>query len=119
MDEYGFIQGFEIDNLIDWNKYQRKYDHELRNTTLQTEAILYFVNEETLAMDHIGRVSVAYREGKLMIEGAYHQEIPINDINNPTLTMRRDFSFFYQQRNYLFKMEHYALIFLRIVQDKY
>ncbi len=118
-DEYGFIQGFEIDNLIDWNKYQRKYDHELRNTTLQTEATLYFVNEETLAMDHLGRVSIAYREGKLMVEGAYHQEIPINDISNPTLTMRRDFSFFYQNRNYLFKMDHYALIFLRIVQDKY
>ena len=53
------------------------------------------------------------------VEGSYHQQIPVVNIATPTLTLRCDFSFFYDGRNYLFKLDHYALAFLRIAQDKY
>lgn len=119
MDNYGFIKGFPYDNLIDWNLYQRKFVDELRNTQIDTTANLYFINEENLTMEHLGPVQLSYRDYHFMIEGSYHQKILVKDIENPTLTMRRDFAFFYEGRNYLFKMDHYALIFLRIAQDKY
>ncbi|HCZ24336.1 MAG TPA: hypothetical protein DHV05_05740, partial [Acholeplasmataceae bacterium] len=64
-------------------------------------------------------VNLTYKDEKFSVEGSYHQDIPIHEISNPTLTMRRDFAFFYQDRNYLFKLEHKAIAFLRIAQDKY
>lgn len=119
MDEYGFIQGFKFDNLIDWNKFQRKFNEELRNSSLATEANLYFVNEENLSLEDLGHVLLTYKDKRFLIEGSYQQEIPLQEISNPTLTMRRDFTFFYNEKNYLFKLDHYAQAFLRIAQDKY
>lgn len=119
VDDYGFIQGFSIDNLIDWDKVQREYKEELKHSTVTTDAKLYFVNEETSGLDSIGEVKLTYRDHMLHIKGAYDQLIPIIDITNPTITFRRDFGFFYQERHYLFIMEKYTAAFLRIVQDKY
>lgn len=119
MDDYGFIHGFKYDNLIDWNNYQRTLKDELHKTPLRTQATLYFVNEQTFSMDEIGRVDLYYENHQFMIHGAYEKTIPLHDITNPTVTMRRDFAFFYEGQNYLFKMDHYAVAFLRIAQDKY
>lgn len=119
MDRYGFIQGFKYDNLIEWNQFQRKFKEELRNSSLHTDANLYFVNEDNLTMEELGPVQLAYRDQHFFITGSYQQDIPLHEILNPTLTMRRDFSFFYNDKNYLFKLEHYAQAFLRIAQDKY
>lgn len=119
MDPYGFIHGFTFDNLIEWNTYQRKFAVELRHSSLTTDATLFFVNEKTMALDEIGKVTLTYQHHQFMINGAYEQVIPTHEISNPTLTMRRDFAFFYNDKNYLFKLEHKAIAFLRIAQDKY
>lgn len=119
MDSYGFIQGFKYDNLIEWNQFQKKFHEELRQSTVSSEANLYFVNEENLSLEDLGHVNLIYKDKKFMIEGSYHQEIPLEQISNPTLTLRRDFTFFYDNKNYLFKLEHYAQAFLKIAQDKY
>ena len=51
VDEYGFIQGFPYDNLIEWNKFQRQFKDELRKSEIQSEAIMYFVNDENLSLE--------------------------------------------------------------------
>jgi len=119
MDQYGFIHGFTYDNLIDWNQFQRQYKKALIESSFESKAILYFVNEKTMGLDQIGDVNLTYKDEKFIVEGNYYQIIPTHEISNPTLTMRRDFAFFYQERNYLFKLEHKAIAFLRIAQDKY
>ncbi len=119
VDEYGFIQGFPYDNLIEWNKFQRQFKDELRKSEIQSEAIMYFVNDENLSLEKIGKVCLSYKDDHFSVEGSYHQQIPVVNIATPTLTLRCDFSFFYDGRNYLFKLDHYALAFLRIAQDKY
>ncbi|MDY0294939.1 MAG: 1-acyl-sn-glycerol-3-phosphate acyltransferase [Acholeplasmataceae bacterium] len=119
VDDYGLIQGFPYDNLLEWNQFQRQFVVELRNSSVHATAHLYFINEENLSMESIGPVQLLFKNHTFFIEGSYHQEILVKDITNPTLTMRRDFSFFYQNRNYLLKMDHYAMVFLRIAQDKY
>ncbi len=119
MDQYGFIQGFKYDNLIDWNKYQRTRKETLHQTPLQTQATLYFVNEETLSMDEIGRIELRYENHRFIFSGDYVKNIPLEEISNPTITMRRDFAFFHEGKNYLLKMDHHAVAFLRIAQDKY
>lgn len=119
MDDYGFIKGFKFDNLIEWNDYQRTFSKALREHSLSTTAELFFVNEETLSMDAVGKVTLTYNQGKLILSGGYDLVIDIQDIKTPTLTMRRDLAFFYHEKNYLFKLEHYQIAFIRILQDKY
>jgi hypothetical protein len=119
MDEYGFIQGFKYDNLYAWNIYQRQLKDTLHQTPIKTDATLYYVNEQTLSLDEVGRVELHYENHQFIIHGALEEVIPLAQINNPTVTMRRDFTFFYQDKNYLFKMDHFAVAFLRIAQDKY
>ncbi|HCZ25063.1 MAG TPA: hypothetical protein DHV05_09560, partial [Acholeplasmataceae bacterium] len=56
MDQYGFIHGFTYDNLIDWNQFQRQYKKALIESSFESKAILYFVNEKTMGLDQIGEV---------------------------------------------------------------
>lgn len=119
MDKYGFIQNFKYDNLIDWNAFQRKFKDQLMNSTVSTNAILSFVNEETQEMDDIGEVKLEYSNHQFVVSGNLSEVIPLNQISNPTITIRRDFAFYYQNKNYLFKLDHYGAAFLRIAQDKY
>ncbi|MBU1143221.1 MAG: 1-acyl-sn-glycerol-3-phosphate acyltransferase [Firmicutes bacterium] len=119
MDSYGFIQNFKYDNLLDWNNFQRKYKDQLMKSTLETEASLGFVNEDTQEMDEVGRVTLKYNDHQFHVTGNLNEVIPLNLITNPTITVRRDFGFYYQNKNYLFKLDHYGVAFLRIAQDKY
>ena len=45
--------------------------------------------------------------------------IPIKEISNATITLRRDFGFVYQNKHYLLKLDQSGAALLRIVQDKY
>lgn len=119
VDDYGFIQGFKYDNLIEWNKFQRNFDHKLKDSEFETNAFLYFVNENNLSLEPIGNVRLAYQNKHFFVEGAYAQDIQVDQMINATLTMRRDFSFFYDGKNYLFKLEHFGQRFLRATQNKY
>lgn len=119
IDDYGFIKGFKFDNLIDWDNFQKTFSHALREKRLTSNAELFFVNQETLSMDKMGLVTFTYEKGNVIIDGNYHEVISITDILTPTLTMRRDLAFFYSENNYLLKLEHYAVAFIRILQDKY
>jgi 1-acyl-sn-glycerol-3-phosphate acyltransferase len=119
MDKFGFIQNFKYDNLIDWNKFQRNYKNELKNSTVETKALLSYVNEETQEMDQVGEVTLKYLNQQFLVSGSLNETIDLKEIKNPTITIRRDFAFYYQNKNYLFKLEHYGAAFLRVAQDKY
>jgi len=119
IDSYGFIQNFKYDNLIDWDKFQKNYQDELRNSSIQTTGKLFFMNAEVAHLDEIGHVNFEYKNNAFHISGVYQEIIPIQEISNAILTLRRDFGFLYQNKNYLVKVEQYSAAFLRIAQNKY
>lgn len=119
LDDYGFIHDFVFDNLVDWNNYQKGFSDQLRKSVLETSGELSFFTEKVTDIHVIGRVELRYEEGKFHVTGAQDEVIQLKDISNPTITMRRDFSFYYQEKYYLFKLDHSGLAFLRLTQDKY
>lgn len=119
MDQYGFIHGFKFDNLIDWNLYQRQFTEKLRQTTITTQGFLNYMLPETEAQVPIGRITLVYENGHIGITGALESAIPIEDMQNPNITLRRDFGFTYKDKHYLINLDKYGASFLRIVQDKY
>jgi 1-acyl-sn-glycerol-3-phosphate acyltransferase len=119
VDQYGFIQGFIYDNLIEWNEFQRNYRDALRRSQLSSTGILSFMSMEDESQNIIGPIELKYQEYKLYLSGSHTEEIPINEIINVTITLRRDLGFIYQDKHYIIKLDHYSAAFLRTLQDKY
>ncbi len=119
IDKYGFIHDFVFDNLIDWNKYQLNFNEQLKKTKIQSNGFLNFMEIETEKQIPIGPVNVIYDNNQLIITGSKEITIPIDQIANPTITLRRDFGFEYKNVHYLINLEKYSTSFLRICQDKY
>ncbi len=67
----------------------------------------------------VGKVIVEYNNNVISISGAYILDIPITEFNNPTVTLRSDFGFIYNDVHYLINLDKFSAVFLRIVQDKY
>ena len=119
VDTYGFIQNFKFDNLIDWDKFQRQYQEKLRKSYIGTTGELSFMNPLDAHLEVIGQVIIEYKNEAFHFSRAYVDIIPVQEISNPIITLRRDFCFLYNNKNYLIKLEQYGASFLRIAQDKY
>jgi len=119
MNDYGFIEGFQFDNLIDWDKYQRQFNDKLRKSVVETGADLYYADFTKKDDTLVGRVSITYKDGTLEFRGALNEVLPINEIRNPVITLRRNLSFGYQDRNFFMRLDSKAAYFLRIAQEKY
>lgn len=119
IDQYGFIHGFKYDNLIDWNKYQRNFTDKLRKSIIESEGFLNFMSVDDGAQLPVGRISIKYQDNEIFITGAFNINIKVQDIQNATITLRRDFGFLYDNKHYLINLDKYGASFLRVVQDKY
>lgn len=119
INDYGFIEGFKFDNLIDWDKYQRQFIPKLRESTIETGADLYYADFATGKDKLIGRINLKFMDGKFYMTQAIEEVIEIKNIVNPTVTMRRNLSFTYQDRNFFIRLDSKAASFIRVSQEKY
>ena len=119
VNDLGFIEGFKFDNLIDWNKFQLQYNEKLRDTTVKTTAFMNYLQMETEEQIPIGRIEIIYQDKKLYLTGAHEEIIPISEIKNANITLRRDLGFIYNDKNYFLNLDKYSASLLRILQNKY
>jgi 1-acyl-sn-glycerol-3-phosphate acyltransferase len=119
VNELGFIEGFKFDNLIDWNKFQLQYNEKLRDTTVKTTAFMNYLQMETEEQIPIGKIEIVYKDKKLHFTGAHEEIIPISEIKNANITLRRDLGFIYNDKNYFLNLDKYSASLLRILQNKY
>ena len=119
MDEYGFVSGFGLATMVELDESQRHFDEELKQTTFQTTATLQYVDNVNFKRTKPVPVDVAYHENILHIKGKTVVEIPIEELINPVITMRRNLTFEYDDQTYLIKLDRFAMSFLRVVQSKY
>jgi len=119
IDQYGFIHDFVFDNLVEWNQFQKQFTPKLRLSQIKSTGLMSFLKMENDEQVPVGVVELEYSSQAFHLSGAHTETIPIVDISNATMTLRRDFGFIYQDRHYLIKLDHYGASFLRIVQDKY
>jgi len=119
INKYGFIEGFKFDNLIDWNNYQLQFTEKLRESVVKTTAFLNFLKIETEEQVQVGIITLLYEKGKFYLSGAYEEIIPIEEIENATITLRRDFGFIYKDKHYFLNLDKYGASILRIAQNKY
>ena len=119
IDDYGFIQGFKFDNLIDWDKYQKQFHQALHESTFQTSGMLHEVFVQDKVQHLIGQVQMTYENETFFIKGADELKIPIKEIKEPTITLRRDFGFIFNNKHYILKLDRYSAAVIRVSQTKY
>ncbi len=119
MDDYGFIHDFKFDNLLEWNQFQRAFSKKLRETKIHSSGFLNYMSLIDDHLDEVGEIVIDYYDYALHISGALTEVIPIREISNATITLRRDFGFVYKELHYLVKLDQSGAALLRIVQDKY
>ncbi len=119
IDKYGFIHDFKFDNLIDWNLFQRNFTDKLRASIINSSGHLFYLKMDTGEQQLVGEVELEYRNNELHIMGAHEEVLPLSEISNATITLRRDLGFAYGDRYFIIKLDKYSAAFLRIMQDKY
>lgn len=119
VDKYGFIQNFKFDNLIDWNKFQRNFTAQLRESIIKSQGSMFYLKMETGEQLPVGDIQLEYKNNELHITGSHEEVLPVPEITNATITLRRDLGFAFQERLFIIKLEKYSAAFLRILQDKY
>ncbi len=121
MNEYGFIEGFKFDNLVDWNNFQKPLSHKLLDTEFESKARLYHADYSTGKKKRIkvGKVLIKYSNKHFELSGAVNVKIPFTEIKNPIITLRRMLNFTYNEKNYIVKLESNVMAFLRVIQEKY
>lgn len=119
IDEFGFLHDFVFDNLVDWNKYQLGFTDKLRQSEFKSVGMLSYMKMETYEQIEVGQIEITHKPDVLIFQGALDKTILITDITSPTITLRRDFGFDYENCHYLVKLEIHVAAFLRAVQNKY
>ncbi|HPQ62496.1 MAG TPA: hypothetical protein PLH02_06500, partial [Bacillota bacterium] len=59
------------------------------------------------------------RDNEIHIDGAIKETIPVGEITNIIITLRRELQFFYDNHHFLVLVEKHSIAFLRALQDKY
>lgn len=118
-NEFGFIEGFKFNNLIDWDIYQRKFTQKLKDSVFETDADLYYANYQTGVDKRVGKVNIKYEKGIFHFTGALEEEVSLEGVINPIVTLRRNFNFTYKDRNFFMRLDKNVASFLRIAQVKY
>lgn len=119
INEFGFIEGFKFDNLIDWDKYQRKFIPKLRSTVIETTADLYYADYDSGVNNVVGKVNIKFDKDTFSFTGALEEKVPLHDIVNPIVTLRRNLNFTYDDRNFFMRLDKNVASFLRVAQEKY
>jgi 1-acyl-sn-glycerol-3-phosphate acyltransferase len=116
LDEYGKIHGFKIDNIPEWDEFQRTFLDELKLSEFESKAMMEYTNYETLKVIKVGAVNIKYHNHRIVISGAHNETIDVDKIKNPILLLRTEWTFVYNNRNYTFYLEKHIQSFLRVTQ---
>lgn len=116
LDEFGKIHGFNIDNIPMWDQYQRTFLEALKQSTFESKAMMEYTDYDTLKVTKVGAVNVKYSNHQLIISGAHDETIDVDQIKNPILLLRTEWTFSYHNQNYTFYLEQHIQSFLRVTQ---
>lgn len=119
INDYGFIEGFKFDNTVDWDHFQRQFDHQLQNKVITSPCLVQLVDDRTFEYQTLGRGIITYKDKRFIITGDVELTFEFKNIKNPLVTLRRDFNLNIGDQHYLIKIDQYVSSFLRVVQEKY
>jgi 1-acyl-sn-glycerol-3-phosphate acyltransferase len=119
VDEYGFLDGFQYDNLVDWNHFQKEYRSLLLESKIESSGDMFELSYKDGLRNPLGHVNIVLENGVVSISGPFEKTFAFEDVMNPTLTLRRDFTFSVDKQTFLIKLDHSQMSILRALREKY
>ncbi len=119
IDKYGFIQGFSLDNTVDWDHFQRAFDQKLKHVKLSSPCTVQLLHHKSQTYQTLGQGTVTLIDGIMRITGDVNLTFNTKDITMPSVTLRRDFNMVINGQHYLLKIEKGVISFLRAIDGKY
>lgn len=114
-NEYSLIADLEFDNLVDWDKLQKKQLPKIAKTTVHSEGMMYLVDTTKYKSKKLGFSEVKIYNN-LMQATLKNQEyiFDLAKIAGLTLTKKNEVSFDYEDKTYLFKLKD-PMLYLDII----
>jgi hypothetical protein len=114
-NEYSLIADLEFDNLVDWDKLQKKQLPKIAKTTVHSEGMMYLVDTTKYKSKKLGFSEVKIYNN-LMQATLKNQEyiFDLVKITGLTLTKKNEVSFDYEDKTYLFKLKD-PMLYLDII----
>lgn len=119
VNDYGFIEGFKYDNTVDWDRWQKENNDDLRKCVFESSGKMFQLNSDDQSREFLGKVEIKYEKCTFYITGEYNLVVPLSEIKTTIITLRRNFNFIYNDISYLIKIEQFVTSFLRVAQNKY
>lgn len=103
INEYEFIEGNKVDNLVDYNKEQYLHMEEIVHSEFSFDVTLNLVNMKKRRNISLGKCNLRYQNKTLYLDnGKTIYEFNMLQMTSPVNTMRHSFSFDYQNQTYNF-----------------
>lgn len=111
-NKYCLLEGLEFDNLVDWGEYQKNRLPEISKKILYTFGDMYDVDVIKYVKYKMGYVDIDLIENTLHVQHRDKEySFSLNKIGNITLTLKREISFNYEDKTYLFVLRDPMLIY--------
>ena len=119
IDEHGFIHGFRYTDTGEWDEFQKTHRERLAKTSFSSPAELVIHHYGRKTERSLGRVVAEYRDHAIHVTGAATRTFKVSELKNVIVTLRSKLNFEYRGCNYVLRLDHKAMAFLRACQDAY
>jgi len=111
-NEYSLISGLPFDNLVEWNKLQKTKIPEIAKTEIKSEGMMYLVDTVKYKSKKLGKAYTKIFDNNLHANLKKSEFIfNLDLIAGLTLTKKREVSFDYEDKTFLFKLKDPMLYF--------
>ncbi len=119
VDEFGFITGFRYSDPGSWDEFQRAYRDRLVESSFSSPAEIVVHHYGRRTERSYGRVVAEYRDREIRVTGSVNRTFRVSELKNVIVTLRSKLNFEHRNRNYVLKLDHKAMAFLRVCQEAY
>ncbi len=105
-DDFSLISGLEFDNLVDWDKLQKKQLPKIVKEIIYTEGTMYEVDTTKYESKNFGYADLEIINNQLFVQNKMKEYVfDLDKLTGLTLTKKKEVSFDYGKKTFLFKLK--------------
>lgn len=105
-DDFSLISGLDFDNLIEWDKLQKKQLPNITKEVIYSEGSMFIVDTNKYTSKSLGHADLEIIKKQLYVQNKMKEYIfKLDNITGLTLTKKNEVSFDYESKTYMFKLK--------------
>jgi len=105
-NDFSLISGLEFDNLVEWNKLQKKQLPQIVKEIIYTEGSMFEVDTTRYDSKSLGYADLEIINNQLFVQNKMKEYVfELDKLTGLALTKKKEVSFDYGKKTYLFKLK--------------